>query len=177
MPCFILHAHCFFQKGIEKKAIIAVLLDFKNCLKKKWVGAIYQILEMQKIRKAKKYTPKIAPETTGKVNVFGSIEEISNLVSDTGCSFCVDFAHILAREKSYKFDVVKKVFSKEKDWHIHFSGIEYGEKGERHHKNTSEKEIKKLLENLPKNKEIIIINEAPNPIGDSVKALKIHKSS
>jgi deoxyribonuclease-4 len=131
-----------------------------------------QILEMQKIKKQKKYTPKLAPETTGKVNVFGSIEEISRLVKETGCSFCIDFAHILAREKSYEFKRVKKAFSKHKKWHVHFSGIEYSEKGERKHKTTSEKELKKLFKGLLKNKNIIIINESPNPIRDSVKGLK-----
>ncbi|MBW2977847.1 TIM barrel protein [Candidatus Woesearchaeota archaeon] len=136
-----------------------------------------QIQEMQKIRKAKKYTPKLAPETTGKVNVFGSIEEIARLVKETGCSFCIDFAHILAREKSYCFDKVKKAFRKYKEWHVHFSGIEYGEKGERHHKTTSEKELKKLLKDLPKNKSITVINEAPNPILDSAKGLKLYKGS
>jgi endonuclease IV len=41
----------------------------------------------------------------GKINVFGSVEEISDLVKETGCSFCIDFAHILARDK--KIDYVK----------------------------------------------------------------------
>src|SRR3989344_9696215 len=56
------------------------------------------ILEIQKKRKEKKYTPELAPETTGKVNVFGSVDETARLARDTGCSFCIDFAHILARE-------------------------------------------------------------------------------
>ncbi|MFH1326888.1 MAG: TIM barrel protein [archaeon] len=133
-----------------------------------------EILELQAIKKEKKYTPKLAPETTGKINVFGSIEEIAQLVKDTKCSFCVDFAHILAREKSYCFARAKKAFPS-KEWHVHFSGIEYGEKGEKHHKATKESEIKKLLDNLPKNKNITIINEAPDPIEDSVKSLNIHK--
>jgi deoxyribonuclease-4 len=136
-----------------------------------------QILEMQKIRAQKKYTPKLAPETTGKKNVFGSIDDIAKLAKETNCEFCIDFAHILAREKSYCFERVKKAFEKYKEWHIHFSGIEFSDKGERKHKTTSEKEIKILLKNLPKNKEITIINEAPNPVGDSMKSLKILESS
>ncbi|MBI3623220.1 TIM barrel protein [Candidatus Pacearchaeota archaeon] len=132
------------------------------------------ILDLQKIRKERKYTPELAPETMGKVNVFGSVEEISKLVQDTKCSFCIDFAHILAREKNYKFQETLKAFKDFKEMHIHFSGIVYGDKGEKHHKETEKEEWKKIISNLPKNKEIFIINEAPNPIKDSVAGLHIY---
>jgi len=132
------------------------------------------ILDLQDKRKEKNYTPELAPETTGKINVFGSIDEIALLVQDTKCKFCIDFAHILAREKDYKF---KEVFSKFKgDFHIHFSGIEYGEKGEKNHIKTSEKELKKLAENLPEDRSIIVINESPFPVEDSVGILNIFNS-
>ena len=133
-----------------------------------------EILEIQKEIKEKGYTPKLAPETTGKINVFGSVDEIVRLAEETNCSFCIDFAHILAREKDYNFERTTKLFSKEKEWHIHFSGIEYGEKGEKKHKETPETEIKKLLNNLPKGNSYIIINEAPNPVADAIKSLKIY---
>ena len=110
-----------------------------------------EILEIQKQIKDKKYTPKLAPETTGKINVFGSIDEIKKLVDETKCSFCIDFAHILARYKRYRFKEVFENFKNSDDLHIHFSGIEYGKKGEKHHKKTSKKELKKLISNLPKN--------------------------
>jgi deoxyribonuclease-4 len=135
-----------------------------------------QILELKEEIKVKKYRPKLAPETTGKVNVFGSINEIENLVKDTGCGFCIDFAHILARYKKYKFKEILEKFKDHKELHIHFSGIEYGKKGERYHKKTEEGEWKKLLENLSKisrDKEVIIINESPDPMGDSVLGLRI----
>lgn len=135
-----------------------------------------EILELQKIRKEKKYTPKLCPETTGKINVFGGIDEIEKLVKDTKCSFCIDFAHILARYKDYKFKEIFKKFSKYKDIHIHFSGIIYGEKGERSHKKTEEGEIKKLLSNLPKNKNITIINESPFSVEDSLISIKLSKN-
>jgi len=132
------------------------------------------MLDLQKIRKEKKYTPELAPETMGKVNVFGSVEEIAKLVKDTKCSFCIDFAHILAREKNYKFQETLKTFKDFKELHIHFSGIVYGDKGEKHHKATESKEWVELLSNLPKEKEIFIINEAPTPVEDSVAGLHIH---
>jgi deoxyribonuclease-4 len=99
------------------------------------------IIDLQKERKAKDYTPLLAPETMGKINVFGSVEEISSLVKDTKCDCCIDFAHILARYKDYNFKETLNLFKDLKELHIHFSGIEYGEKGEKNHKKTSEKEI------------------------------------
>ncbi len=137
------------------------------------------ILEMQRERKTKKWKPELAPETTGKVNVFGSVEEIFKLTEETGCSFCLDFAHILAREKKIDYRKILNKFKKFKELHIHFSGIQYGEKGERRHIKTSDKEIKELVESLnkyAKNKEIVIINESPYMIEDSVRTLKIIKN-
>ncbi len=134
------------------------------------------IFEMQKEIKKKKYLPKLAPETTGKLNVFGSIDEIQKLVKDTGCCFCIDFAHILARYKDYKFKEVFEKFREHKKMHIHFSGIEYGKKGEKHHKKTESSQLKKLISNLPKKKEVTIINESPFPVEDSVLGLKIYQT-
>lgn len=133
-----------------------------------------EILEIQKEIKKRKYTPKLAPETKGKINVFGSVDEIYRLCEETGCGFCIDFAHILARYKSYNFKEVFKKFRKYKKLHLHFTGIEYGEKGEKHHEQTSKKEWKKLISNLPKNKEIVIINESPSPVEDSVLGARIY---
>jgi len=118
---------------------------------------------------------KIAPETMGKINVFGSIEEISLLVKETGCSFCLDFAHILAREKKVDYNKIKALFPG-KDWHCHFSGIVYGDKGEKNHIKTEKDAWKNLLTNLPKDKNITIINESPDMIEDSVEGLKIFKT-
>ena len=134
-----------------------------------------EMIELQKTRKEKDYTPELAPETTGKVNVFGSVDETARLVRDTGCSFCIDFAHILAREKEYRFKETLAKLGKGKELHIHFSGIDYGEKGEKNHKQTGKDEWKQLLEALPKEKEITIINEAPTPMKDSIEGLKIYE--
>lgn len=131
-----------------------------------------RIIELMGEIKKNKWKIKIAPETMGKVNVFGSIEEISNLVKDTGCSFCLDFAHVLAREKKIAWKKIKKLFP-QKEWHVHFSGIIYGEKGEKHHKKTPRSELKKLISNLPSTKNITIINESPYPVEDSLLGLKI----
>jgi len=131
-----------------------------------------EMLDLQHLRKAHNYTPLLAPETTGKVNVFGSIEETARLVRDTQCSFAIDFAHILARDKDYRFKDVEKLFGMSKEWHIHFSGIAYGEKGEKKHIPTEEKDIKILLKHLPSTKRHFIISEAPDPFGDAKKILR-----
>jgi len=133
-----------------------------------------RILEMQEEIKREKYTPKLAPETSGKVNVFGSVGEIKKLAEETHCGFCIDFAHILARYKSYRIKETLNEFESYKELHIHFSGIEYGEKGEKKHIKTNEKELKKLLSELPRDRDITIINESPSPIEDSVLSLSLY---
>ena len=132
------------------------------------------ILDIMKEIEKNGWKIKIAAEVMGKINVFGSLEEIRRLVDETGCSFCLDFAHILARHKTVEYNKIEKMFP-EKEWHIHFSGIDYGEKGEKNHRMPSHEEWKNLLENLPKNKKITIISESPFPVEDSTEGLKIGK--
>ncbi|MBX4195963.1 TIM barrel protein [Candidatus Pacearchaeota archaeon] len=133
------------------------------------------IIELLQEIKKKGWKIKIAAETMGKVNVFGSLEEIRRLVDDTGCSFCIDFAHLLARDKKVDYQKVITMFP-EKEWHVHFSGIVYGEKGEKHHIKTEKKMWEELLHHLPKDKEIRIINESPFCVEDAVAGLKIYSS-
>lgn len=140
------------------------------------------IIEIQEEIKKNKWKIKIAPETMGKINVFGSIEDISNLAKDTGCSFCIDFAHILARDKKVNYEKIKELFGKFKEWHCHFSGIVYTEKGERHHILTEDSVWKELFKGLKNSgildgSELVIINESPDPLGDSLKGLKIFNKS
>jgi deoxyribonuclease IV len=135
------------------------------------------ILDIEERIKENHYTPKLAPEVMGKINVFGSVEEIRKLTEDTGCSFCIDFAHVLARYKDYNFKEVFEKFSDCKDFHIHFSGIVYGDKGEKHHIKTTENELKQLISSLPNNKDITIINESPENVEDSVLGLKIYEAN
>ena len=138
-----------------------------------------EIIDIVKEIKKNKWRINIAAETTGKINVFGSVDEILRLVNETGCSFCIDLAHIRAREKTIDYKEILEKFKSNGNIHIHFSGIEYGEKGEKRHIITPESEIRELLknlqENLPKSKEIVIINESPNPLGDSIKTISILK--
>lgn len=132
------------------------------------------ILDIKHEIKQKKWKIRLAAETTGKINVFGSVSEILRLVKETGIFACVDFAHVMARSNGkLSYSEIYKDFKEFDSLHCHFSGIEYGEKGEKKHKITEESELKKLLKIFPKNKDITIINESPQPVEDSVIGLKI----
>ena len=133
-----------------------------------------QIIDLQKTIKENKWDISLCPEIMGKKNVFGSIDEISRLARETDCLFCIDFAHILARYDSHKFNELKKAFP-QKHWHCHFSGIEYSkEKGERNHKQTTKEEWAELLNELKMlNKDITIISETPSPVEDAVLGLSL----
>ena len=131
------------------------------------------ILDLLKTLKKNKWDIELCPEVMGKKNVFGSIDEISQLVNETGCGCCIDFAHILARYGERKFPEAKKAFTN-RDWHVHFSGINYGDKGEKNHIPTDKKEWEELFKFFKSlNKEIILICEAPDPLGDAIKGMKI----
>lgn len=131
------------------------------------------ILEMQKVVRKNKWKVKLAPETTGKVNVFGSIDEIARLKRETGCSYCIDFAHVLAREKKIDFNYLFKKL-KAKNIHCHISGITYGEKGEKSHIITPVDFLKKVIKEVKKRKlNMVLINESGDPVGDSLKAKKL----
>ena len=130
-----------------------------------------EIKDMMKFIKEKKWKVKLAPETGGKINDFGGLTEIVELVKQIKCGFTIDFAHIRARSKG-KIDY-DDVFDRLRGFdhiHCHFSGIEWGEKGEKHHKITPLKGIKELVkEVLERKKSVTIINESPNPIKDALR--------
>lgn len=131
------------------------------------------ITEMQNIIKKEGWDIELCPEVMGKKNVFGSIDEVMNLVEETGCSFCIDVAHILARYGRYEFDKIEKAFGKKK-WHVHFSGIEYGEKGEKKHLMAEKEEWKKVLNWLKDlDKDVVLICESPDPVGEAVVGLGV----
>ncbi len=153
----------------------------KKTKEESYQNILKAILEIETERKEKNYKTKIAPETMGKVNVFGSVEEIARLVSDSGCQACIDFAHILACDKDYRFEETLSKFKQLDKLFLHFSGIEYGEKGEKRHKKTEKEEWKKLLGNLkkfsPSKATISVVNESPQMVEDSIEGMKIFKES
>ncbi len=131
------------------------------------------ILEIQEIVKKNKWGVELCPEVMGKKNVFGSIDEIGDLIDFTGCGACIDFAHVLARYGQYEFEKIREMF-KMKKWHVHFSGIEFGEKGEKKHLPTPIEEWKKILAFLKElDKDVVLICESPNPVGDSITGKEV----
>lgn len=88
---------------------------------------------------------KFCPETMGKVGQIGTIGEITEFCKiDRVFTPCVDFGHVNAREcgslKTEKdfsdrldFMVSELGFDRMKDFHVHFSKIEYTAKGEVRH--------------------------------------------
>ncbi len=110
--------HAGFYMGMDKGEVFEKIKD--------------GVVEIMKEVKKRGWSVEICPELMGKKNVFGSIDEIGRLVRETGCGVCIDVAHVLARYGKYEFEKIEKMFKK-KRWHVHFSGIEYGEKGEKRH--------------------------------------------
>jgi deoxyribonuclease-4 len=142
----------------------------------------YKKIKEQILRIIKEATEKgyknavLAPETTGKPSQFGDLDELLKLMKETGCEICIDFAHLKARYNGkINYDkIMDKLKNINQPIHSHFSGINYGEKGEKNHLLTEEKDIKELLTHLRKNNlNINIINESPNPLGDALKMKKI----
>ena len=133
-----------------------------------------EILEMQNTIKKNKWNVILAPETTGKASQFGTAEELLRLSKETGCSFCIDFSHLLARNGKLDYDELFNKLKHIKHLHCHFSGIEYTDKGERRHIITPADKIKELLKYVKKyNKDVTIINESPDPFGDCEKTKKV----
>jgi len=132
------------------------------------------ILEMQEEINKNNWNVILCPETAGKLSQFGSLEELKNLIRETNCSVCVDFAHIKARNIGVidYSDICKKLRGI-KDLTAHFSGIKYGARGEISHLITTDEDINLLLKNLIEHKiDIRIISESPDPINDGIRMLK-----
>ena len=94
-----------------------------------------EIIDLIKIIKKNKWNVEIAPEITGKKSQFGGLDILLRLSKETGCSICIDFAHLYARNAGkIDYDEVFKKIKSRKKLHCHFSGINYTEKGEKSHK-------------------------------------------
>ncbi len=131
------------------------------------------IIELQKEIGKNKWDVVLSPETTGKKSQFGTLDEILQLKKETGCGICVDFSHLCARNNG-KIDyneIMEKI--KKFDIHSHFSGIEFGPKGEKRHIGLSKNFFEPLAKALHKfNPDITIINECPDPINEANKMLE-----
>lgn len=116
----------------------------------------------------------LRPELTGKASQFGSLEELIRLSEIDNVLPCIDFSHAHARtgkNNSYEefcsmLSAIESIGNDAlQNMHMHLSGIEYGEKGEKRHlelKN-SDMNYKELMKSLKDFKvRGVIISESPN---------------
>ena len=138
----------------------------------------YQLIEkalrdLIKTISRKRWHVTLCPEVTGKPSQFGSFEELLRLKKETGCGLTVDFSHLYARHRG-DIDYGRILDELPKKFHAHFSGIEYGDKGERKHIKTTEKFFKPLAKELVRRDlDITIINESPEPFEDAAMMKKM----
>ncbi|RLF16561.1 MAG: hypothetical protein DRJ97_00420 [Thermoprotei archaeon] len=133
----------------------------------------------------------VRPETAGGLAEYGNLHEVVALSQEVeGVLPCIDFAHIHARtngayntydEIASIFILLEKELGKEclKNMHMHFSGIEYGERGEIKHVNLEESDYnyEALVKALKDFKvEGVIISESPNIEGDALLLKKAYSS-
>jgi deoxyribonuclease-4 len=132
----------------------------------------------------------LRPETTGKGTQFGSLQENVRLGAEIKNVLpCIDFAHLHARsngaENSYEefsatLELVENELGREglNDMHMHVSGIEYGEKGERNHLNLGDSDLKyqELMRALKDFKvKGLLICESPDNEGDALLLKKTYE--
>lgn len=116
---------------------------------------------------------QLCPETTGKPSQFGSLAELLRMKKDTGCGLTVDFSHLYARDQG-QVDYAEILAKLPKRIHAHFSGIEYGDKGERKHIRTTRAFFEPLARALIQRRaNITIISESPKPYEDAIMMKKL----
>lgn len=131
----------------------------------------------------------VRPEFTGKATQFGDLEELIKLSEDVEQILpCIDFAHYHARYNgkmnSYEkfaelLEQIEKRLGKRAlhNMHIHVSGINYSEKGEKNHLPLKESDLKyKELIKAWKDYRIkgVVISESPVIEEDALLMQKIY---
>lgn len=134
---------------------------------------------------------QVRPELTGKSAQFGTIEDLISLSrAIPGVFPCIDIAHFHARTNggmnTYKefcelFEELKEQLGKQalSDLHMHVSGIEYTEKGERRHLTLDESDFdyRAFLRALKEfNAQGIVVCESPNLEGDALMLKRAYYS-
>ena len=132
---------------------------------------------------------QVRPETTGKPSQYGTLEELLRLSRELpGVQPCIDFAHLHARggggvNRAAEFRrVLEQVASALgeralSDLHLHVSGIDYGDKGERKHLMLADADFRyrQLLRELKRaGAGGILICESPDPEADALLLQKTY---
>jgi len=101
--------------------------------------------ELTAIIQAEGWSVTLRPEVMGKPTQFGALDEVLDLSAELdGVAPCLDFAHLHAREVGAfnTYDEFVRVLRQVEErlgrvaldnLHVHVSGIQYGDKGEREH--------------------------------------------
>ncbi|MEM3373854.1 MAG: TIM barrel protein [Candidatus Woesearchaeota archaeon] len=157
---------------------------------------VYETIKenIKKIRKEmddKGYDVYLRPETTGKETQFGNVEELLKISQEiNGVMPVIDFSHLHARTNgrynSYEefkevLELVEKYLGKEglNNMHIHLSGIDYSEKGEKNHLILEESDLnyKDLIKTWKEFKiKGVVISESPNIEEDALLMKRIYNS-
>jgi len=134
----------------------------------------------------------LRPETTGKPSQFGTIEELVALSREVpGVLPCVDFAHLHARsggaynspqEFAHVLHLIEEGLGRAAldDMHIHVSGIEYTDKGERQHLNLADADLRyRELVQVWRDFDIggTVICESPNLEVDALTLQTLYRQS
>lgn len=131
----------------------------------------------------------LRPELTGKASQFGTLEELVKLSSEIERVLpCVDFSHSHARTGKYNtyeefcgmLSAIENIGSNVlQNMHMHLSGIEYGNKGEKRHLELKESDMnyKDLMKALKDFKvRGVIISESPSIEKDAMLIKKFYES-
>jgi deoxyribonuclease-4 len=131
------------------------------------------IEKLQTAVQKNRWAVALCPETTGKPSQFGSLDECLLLARETGCDFTVDFSHLLARAAG-SLDYGEVIDRLPRRFHAHFSGIDYGPKGERKHLKTTPRFFLPLAEALVgRCLDVTLINESPQPYQDAAMMKRV----
>lgn len=133
----------------------------------------------------------LRPELTGKETQFGNIDELIKISQELEQVLpCIDFAHQHARTGKYNsyedfseiLNKLEKGLGKEilRNLHMHFSGIEYTEKGEKRHLTLEDsdfnyKELAKALKDYKVKG--VIISESPNIEKDALLLKEVYNKT
>ena len=165
----------FYQKQDPKKVYENIKKGFKKITQ--------QVREFDK-------NIWIRPEISGKIAQFGDLNELIKLSNDFDQVLpCIDFSHLMARsigvnntfeEFTSTLEQIEKLGKDAiKNMHIHVSGIEYGDKGEKHHLILKESKFnyKDLMKALKEFKvKGVVTCESPNIEEDALLMKKYYES-
>jgi deoxyribonuclease-4 len=172
---FSVCVHAAYYLGMEKEAV------YQNV--KRQIASVVNALQQNDLK------IWVRPETPGKKSQFGSLQESLRLSNELEQVMpCIDFAHMHAIEgknNSYAefssiLQEVEKSLGKEglENMHIHMSGINYTDKGERNHLELRDSDIKyeELMDAFRAFKiKGVVINESPNIEKDALLLQKVYK--